>query len=79
MSFDVIFETFTVEYSLTIEDIGTSVSEELNEFNANPATIVAKTAYSADVLSFLGSATLPFVGFGYGLYEDLDTESGTLA
>lgn len=79
LSFDVIFETFTVEYSLTIEDIGTSVSEELNEFNANPATIVAKTAYSADVLSFLGSATLPFVGFGYGLYEDLDTESGTLS
>lgn len=79
LSFDVIFETFTVEYSLTIEDIGTSVSDELNEFNANPATIVAKTAYSAEVLSFLGSATLPFIGFGYGLYEDLDTEDGTLS
>lgn len=79
LSFDVIFETFTVEYSLTIEDIGTSVSDELNKFNANPATIVAKTAYSAEVLSFLGSATLPFIGFGYGLYEDLDTEDGTLS
>lgn len=79
LSFDVIFETFTVEYSLTIEDIGTSVSDELNEFNANPATKVAKTAYSAEVLSFLGSATLPFIGFGYGLHEDLDTEDGTLS
>lgn len=79
LSFDVIFETFTVDYSLTIEDIGTSVSDELNEFNANPATIVAKTAYSAEVLSFLGSATLPFIGFGYGLNEDLDTEDGTLS
>lgn len=79
LSFDIIFETFTVDYSLTIEDIGTSVSDELNEFNANPATIVAKTAYSAEVLSFLGSATLPFVGFGYGLHEDLDTEDGTLS
>lgn len=79
LSFDVIFETFTVEYSLTIEDIGTSVSDELNEFNANPATIVAKNAYSAEVLSFLGSATLPFIGFGYGLHEDLDTEDGTLS
>lgn len=77
LSFDIIFETFTVDYSLTIEDIGTSVSDELNEFNANPATIVAKTAYSAEVLSFLGSATLPFIGFGYGLHEDLDTEDGT--
>lgn len=79
LSFDIIFETFTVEYSLTIEDIGTSVSDELNKFNANPATIVAKTAYSAEVLSFLGSATLPFIGFGYGLHEDLDTEDGTLS
>lgn len=79
LSFDVIFETFTVDYSLTIEDIGTSVSDELNEFNANPATIVAKNAYSAEVLSFLGSATLPFIGFGYGLNEDLDTEDGTLS
>lgn len=79
LSFDIIFETFTVDYSLTIEDIGTSVSDELNEFNANPATIVAKTAYSAEVLSFLGSATLPFIGFGYGLHEDLDTEDGTLS
>lgn len=79
LSFDIIFETFTVDYSLTIEDIGTSVSDELNKFNANPATIVAKTAYSAEVLSFLGSATLPFIGFGYGLYEDLDTEDGTLS
>lgn len=79
LSFDVIFETFTVDYSLTIEDIGTSVSDELNEFNANPATIVAKTAYSAEVLSFLGSATLPFIGFGYDLNEDLDTEDGTLS
>lgn len=79
LSFDVIFETFTVDYSLTIEDIGTSVSDELNEFNANPATIVDKTAYSAEVLSFLGSATLPFIGFGYGLNEDLDTEDGTLS
>lgn len=79
LSFDIIFETFTVDYSLTIEDIGTSVSDELNKFNANPATIVAKTAYSAEVLSFLGSATLPFIGFGYGLHEDLDTEDGTLS
>lgn len=79
LSFDVIFETFTVEYSLSIEDIGTSVSDELNEFNANPATIVAKTAYSAEVLAFLGSNTLPFVGFGYGLYEGLDVEYGTLS
>ncbi len=79
LSFDIIFETFTVDYSLAIEDIGTSVSDELNEFNANPATIVAKTAYSAEVLSFLGSATLPFIGFGYGLHEDLDTEDGTLS
>lgn len=79
LSFDIIFETFTVDYSLTIEDIGTSVSDELNKFNANPATIVAKNAYSAEVLSFLGSATLPFIGFGYGLHEDLDTEDGTLS
>lgn len=79
LSFDIIFETFTVDYSLTIEDIGISVSDELNKFNANPATIVAKTAYSAEVLSFLGSATLPFIGFGYGLHEDLDTEDGTLS
>lgn len=79
LSFDVIFDTVTVEYSLSIEDIGTSVSDELNEFNANPATIEAKTAYSAEVLAFLGSNALPFVGFGYGLYEGLDAEYGTLS
>lgn len=74
LSLDVLFDTIQVPFSISFEDIGTSSSTELNEFNANPAALTQKTSFSEEALTFLGSNLIPFLGFGYGMIETYDPE-----
>lgn len=74
LSLDVLFATIDVPFSISFEDIGTSSSTELNEFNLNPATLTQKTSFSEEALAFLGSNSIPFLGFGYGMIETYDAE-----